>query len=267
MSSPAPSSLLPFQASYVRGLLKLSKPSLLSMVTERLLPCSVSYAARQFSQIAPTKHTFSPDRVRLLPKGEQYLAFDFTYQRHSSIDIERIDRHYSNATKSVVNAHQFSSSSFISPYKSHDPLPFQLQLSISKNLECSESSTNKKPKNEIYYPYRTPAEQAIAHFNEAREAGVQRAGVVVDAEFTSKNNLNLLNKAGVPLIGRMRKSVIVEYEGKRMAISDLATLFPIKCCSSYSKIDWRAKGIVVTILGLDQKEVKIVVAWRKIVSK
>jgi hypothetical protein len=234
------------------------------MITEQLLPCSVSYLARQFSQISPAKHTFSPARVRLLPKGEPFLAFDFTYQKHASVGIEGIDRYYSNSTKSMINAHQFASSAFISAYQNHDPLPFQLQLSISKNLECSESNTEKKPKNGIYYPYQTAVEQVVAHFRAAREVGVGCMGVVVDAEFTSKDNLNFLHKEQVSVIGRMRKSIIVEYEGKSMAISKLATLFPRMHCSNYSNIEWRAKGILVKIPELDQSEVKIIIVWRKV---
>lgn len=200
----------------------------------------------------------------MVPKDPAYLSFDFTYQSHSSYQIEGIDRYYSNAKKSTILAHQYATSALILPYKKHAPLPFQLQLNISKVLECSkDTKTDKKPKNEIYYPHKTPVERVISHFEEAKKAGIDCIGVVVDAEFTSKDNLNALYSAKVNVIGRIKKTNLVEYEGKFLAIKDLATLFPFTQCCPYKEVGWRAKSVIVAISGLDQKQVKITIVWRK----
>lgn len=234
------------------------------MLTEKLLTHSVSYVARQFSHLPPTAHVFSAARVNLVPQACVYLSFDFTYQSHSSYKIEGMDLYYSNAKKTSILAHKFASSAFILPYQEHAPLPFQLQLNVSKALECSkDTQTDKIPKNGVYYPYQTPIERIVSHVQQARAIGIECVGVVVDAEFTSKDNLNELYKAKIEVIGRIKKTNIIEYAGERMSIQKLVGLFPFIRCALYPSVGWRSKSVSVTLAGLDQKQVKITIVWRK----
>ena len=264
MSNPTLCSLLPFERAYVCGLLQLPKPSVLSMAAEGLLPHSPSYTLRQFSQpcLAVPAH-FLP-RISAILKGRVYLSFDFMLQKRSSECIEGVDQYYSNSQKRILMGHQYASSAFLTPYVSHDLLPFQLELHISKALEYSQQTqTQPPPENGIYYPYLKPIERLIAHLKHARDLGVACVGVVADAEFTTKENLNLCRAANLELIGRIKKSMVMNYQGEKKQIRHMAELFPFKSCSHYKTVGWRARSSIVSIEGLDQPLVKIVLIWRK----
>ena len=88
-------------------------------------------------------------------------------------------------------------------------------------------------------------------------------GVVADAEFTTKENLNLCRAANLELIGRIKKSMVMNYQGEKKQIRHMAELFPFKSCSHYKTVGWRARSSIVSIEGLDQPLVKIVLIWRK----
>lgn len=264
MSNPTLGSLLPFERAYVCGLLQLPKPSVLSMAAQGLLPHSPSYTLRQFSQPHLAVSTrFSP-RISAIPNGKVYLSFDFMLQKRSSQCIEGVDQYYSNGHKRILRGHQYASSAFLNPYAAHDPLPFQLELHISKVLEYSEQTpTQSQPRDGIYYPYLKPIDRLIDHIKQAREAGVACIGVVADAEFTTKDNLNLCRAANISVIGRIKKSIVMNYGGERRQIRHMTELFPFKSCSHYKTVGWRARSSLVSIEGLDQTLVKIVLVWRK----
>lgn len=184
-------------------------------------------------------------RARRAPSGA-YLAFDFVINPHFGQDIEGLDYHYAGSEKSSVVSHRFASCGLVST--DHEPVPLQLKYEVSKNLPTEA------------YPYRTASQILIAQVKEIRTLGIEFAGVIFDAEFTSRSVLAFSLEAGIGFLGRIKSNCRVKLDGENLNLLQLAERFPFKACHSDHRHGWRSARVPVE---LDEMKLDILIVYRK----
>lgn len=236
--------------AYVWGLLALSRFSLFETAAQGMLPCSVSYAARQWAAIPLQTGCPAPSRARLTGHdGAVYLVVDFTPVRHGGLTIQGLDQVWSTAEKRCVTAHQYTSSAYVHPYKAHDPIPADLRPRISAGL-ATES-----------VPFHSTLEVMQSQYHAVHEGGVGIKAVVVDAEFTTKLNLAQLLEQRIPVLGRVQKRLKVLWEEQSLRLDQLASRWPRARCSPYPALGWRAKRLEVNLPEVGT--VQVLIVWHQ----
>lgn len=98
--------------------------------------------------------------------------------------------------------------------------------------------------------------------SQARDDGISFEAVLVDGEFTSKEGLNGLAKAGIAVIGRYRTDVKVEFENETMSVRALAQRFPPGKARYYAHFGCYVKRVKVFLP--DVGEVALVFIWKRV---
>jgi hypothetical protein len=163
--------------------------------------------------------------------------------------MQGVDFVYSSVNKRPVLGLEFVSSALV--YASGiDPIPLKLEAFISPNLQTDT------------FPSRTPTQALLDTVQHARDQGVKFKAVVVDAGFVTKPAIEQLNAQDVPIVGRIRTNLIVEFQGERVRIGVLAQRFRPGKARYYPRFDWYAKRVQVMLS--DVGEVDLIVGWRRI---
>ncbi|MFK7602146.1 hypothetical protein ACI3L1_08020 [Deinococcus sp. SM5_A1] len=92
------------------------------------------------------------------------------------------------------------------------------------------------------------------------EQDIQFKGLVVDAGFTPCEVTHYCIDHNISILGRTKSSSSVNFNGKTLKLSDLASLFPPKVCHYTAEVNWRSKRIPVERGG---RNVDIVIIYRK----
>ncbi len=211
------------------------------------LPCSPSYAARNLANTIPDANAVK-HRAASAPPGA-FLAVDLTPAPHAGPSMEGVDFVYSSVHKRPVLGLEFVSSALV--YASGiDPIPLKLEGFISANLQTDA------------FPSRSPTQALLETVQHVRDQGVKFKAAVVDAGFVTKQAIEQLNTQSVPIVGRIRTNLIVEFEGQRVRIGVLAQRFRPGKARYYKRFDWYAKRVQVTLP--DVGEVELIICWRRL---
>lgn len=244
------SSLPRLHLAYVWGLLALSRFSLLETAAQGMLPCSVSYAARHRAAMPLKTALPALSRARLSgAESEVYLVVDFTPVLHGGITMQGIDRIWSTSEKRCVSGHQYTSSAYVQPYHPHDPIPADLCPRISKTLATER------------VPFQSTLTVIQSQYHAARESGVAVKALVVDAEFTTKPNLERLLEEHIPVLGRVQKRLKVQLEDQSLRLDQLAEQWPRARCSPYPALGWRAKRLALNLPEVGA--VQVLIIWHQ----
>jgi hypothetical protein len=163
--------------------------------------------------------------------------------------MQGVDLVYSSVSKRPALGLEFVSSALVYP-SGIDPIPLKLEPFISPNLQTDA------------FPSRTPTQALLDTVQHVRDQGVKFKATVVDAGFITKEVLVKLNTQELPIIGRIRTNLIVEFEGEHLRIGVLAQRFRPGKARYYARFDWYAKRVRVGLAGVN--EVDLIVCWRRI---
>jgi DDE superfamily endonuclease len=247
VSTPTNTRLPPIATTVTHGLLASPRKSLNGMREHGFLPYSPSYAARTLANTIPDANAIK-HRANNAPP-DAFLAVDLTPAPHAGQSMQGVDFVYSSVSKRPILGLEFVSSALV--YASGiDPIPLRLEPFISPNLQTDA------------FPSRTPTQALLDTVQHVRDQGVKFKATVVDAGFVTKEALEKLNVKGVPIIGRIRTNLIVEFEAERVRIGALAQRFRPGKARYYPRFDWYAKRVKVKLSGVG--EVDLIVCWRRI---
>jgi hypothetical protein len=200
------------------------------MFEHGFLPCSPSYAARNLANTVPDANAIK-HRATNAPSGA-FLAVDFTPAPHAGQNMQGVDFVYSSVNKRPALGLEFVSSALMYP-SGIDPILLKLEPFISPNLQTDA------------FPSRTPTQALLDTVQHVRDQGVKFKATVVDAGFITKEVLVKLNTQELPIIGRIRTNLIVEFVGEHLRIGVLAQRFRLGQARYYARFDWYAKRVRV----------------------
>lgn len=247
MSTPASPRIPPIQTIITHGLLASPRKTLNGMFEHGLLPYSPSYAARSLANTVPDANAIK-HRASNAPPGA-FLVVDLTPAPHAGQSMEGVDFVYSSVSKRPILGLEFVSSALVYP-SGIDPIPLRLEPFISPQLQTDA------------FPSRSPTRALLDTVLHLRDQGVKFKATVVDAGFITKEALVKLNAQALPIIGRIRTNLIVEFEGERVRIGLLAQRFKPGKARYYKRFDWYAKRVQVVLPGVG--ELDLIVGWRRI---
>jgi hypothetical protein len=253
MTKSASPILTQIQDQITLSLLEQKPSSFNQLFASNRLPCSVSHACQTAkTQIHPGR-TASLERCRAAQKNG-FLAIDFVIVKHTGLEIEGLSFNYASTQKRPISSHSYVSSAIVYPKDrlgyAPDPIAHRLEPHISQDLATPD------------YPYQKATEEMLKTATQARNDGIAFEAVLVDGEFTSKESLNGLAKAGIAIIGRYRTDVNVEFEGETLSIKALAQRFPPGKAHYYNHFGCYVKRVKVLIPGVGT--IALIFIWKRV---
>jgi hypothetical protein len=252
MSKTTNTTLAQIQAQVTLSLLEQTPSSLNQLFASNRLPFSVSHACKTIKQELHPGRIESFKRCQIVSSGG-FLAIDFVILKHIGLELEGLSFNYASTVKQPILSHAFVSSAIVYPKSNFgqtlDPIPYRLEPHISQDLATEE------------YIYRTAAQEMLETIKQAKDDQLQFEAVLVDGEFTSKEALIGLAKISVPIIGRFRTDIKVEFEGEILSVKALAQKFKPGKSRYYKRFECYAKRVKVNITEVGC--IELIIIWKR----